>query len=89
MQGGHEEGPSELEIKQGLVSVAETLNFMHTSCALAHCNLSPESIIVAANGSWKVSGLHFATPISPTGAPWLPLQPHSCCTVPLRPRPQA
>lgn len=74
MQSTLGDGPSELEVKHGLVSVAQTLNFMHTSCALAHCNLSPESIIVAADGSWKVSGLHFASPISPTGAHCFPPQ---------------
>ena len=62
-------GPSELEVKHGLVHIAETLHFMHTSCALAHCNVSPESIIVAADGTWKLAGLGFASPISPSGAP--------------------
>lgn len=67
-QGGSTEGPSELEVKHGLCSIVDTLNFMHTSCKLAHCNLSPESIIVAADGTWKLAGLHFASPISPSGA---------------------
>jgi hypothetical protein len=72
MQGSAQSAPCELEVKHGLCSIAETLHFMHTSCRLAHCNLSPESIIIAADGTWKLAGMCFATPISPNGAQHLP-----------------
>ena len=68
LQGAERDGPCELEVKHGLVQIAETLHFLHKSCNLAHCNLSPESIIIAADGTWKLGGLAFATPVSPNGA---------------------
>lgn len=73
VQGAERDGPCELEVKHGIVQIAETLHFMHKSCNLAHCNLSPESIMIAADGSWKLAGFAFATPISPNGAKQLHL----------------
>jgi hypothetical protein len=61
---------SDLEIKHGLENVANTLTFLHTSCKLAHCNLSLASVIIAADGSWKLSGLGLTQRAAPSGAPF-------------------
>jgi serine/threonine protein kinase len=54
---------SELEVKQGLSDVAETLAFMHKS-RMAHCNLSPESILITSDGAWKLAGCGFVRQIT-------------------------
>lgn len=57
VQTGDTEPLSELEIKHGLQKVAETLSFVHNSCKRVHCSVSPQSIILAADGTWKLAGL--------------------------------
>lgn len=54
---------SELEAKQGVSDVAETLAFMHAS-RLAHCNLAPESIFITSDGAWKLAGFGFVRQIT-------------------------
>lgn len=60
---------SDLEIKHGIDHVVEALSFLHGSCKLVHCSLSPMSIVIAADGKWKLSGLGLSQPLSPPGAP--------------------
>jgi serine/threonine protein kinase len=67
MQAAAGEDLSELEVKLGIVNVAQTLLFLHGSCRIAHCNLSPESIILTADGTWKLAGFGFASPIAENG----------------------
>lgn len=55
-----ERGLSELECKLGVLQVIETLSFLHERGGLMHLNVSPESILVARDGRWKLAGLGFA-----------------------------
>jgi serine/threonine protein kinase len=50
---------SQLEIKYGMMHVAETVQFLHQEAKLVHCNLNPGSLIVTKDGSWKLSGFAF------------------------------
>ncbi|KAG2436950.1 hypothetical protein HXX76_006466 [Chlamydomonas incerta] len=67
-QGGEAGGPggggggalSSLEVKLGLLAVAESLTFLHSAAKLAHCGLSPQTVVVAADGAWKLAGFGFA-----------------------------
>jgi serine/threonine protein kinase len=64
VQQGDAEPLSELEIKHGLQKIAQTLSFVHDSCKRVHCNLSPQSIILAADGTWKLAGFGLSQPSS-------------------------
>lgn len=46
----------ELEIKYGLMQIAEGLAFLHNDVKLLHHNICPESIIVNQQGAWKIFG---------------------------------
>lgn len=65
----NDEPLSELEIKYGLDRIVEGLAFLHGSCKLVHCSLSPMSIVIAADGQWKLSGLGLSQPLSSPGVP--------------------
>ena len=64
MQAGDTEALSVLEIKHGLQKVAETLSFVHSSCKRVHCNVSPQSIMLAADGTWKLASLGLCQTVS-------------------------
>ncbi|KAK4783642.1 hypothetical protein SAY86_008016 [Trapa natans] len=49
-----------LEVKHGLLQIAETLNFLHNNAHLVHRSISPENILITANGAWKLGGFGFA-----------------------------
>ncbi|CAG9562341.1 unnamed protein product [Danaus chrysippus] len=49
----------EVEIKYGLMQVAEGLAFLHNDVKLLHHNICPESIIVNQQGAWKIFGFDF------------------------------
>uniref|UniRef100_M8BDX4 SCY1-like protein 2 n=1 Tax=Aegilops tauschii TaxID=37682 RepID=M8BDX4_AEGTA len=49
-----------LEIKHGLLQVAETLDFLHNNAHLAHRAISPETVFITSSGSWKLGGFGFA-----------------------------
>ncbi|XP_022827750.1 SCY1-like protein 2 [Spodoptera litura] len=49
----------ELEIKYGLMQIAEGLSFLHNDVKLLHHNICPESIIVNQQGAWKIFGFDF------------------------------
>mmetsp|Transcript_22910 Transcript_22910/g.58463 ORF Transcript_22910/g.58463 Transcript_22910/m.58463 type:complete len:1024 (-) Transcript_22910:213-3284(-) len=51
---------SGLEARAGLVGVADTLAFLHGEAGLAHCGLSPQVIMITAEGAWKLAGFSFA-----------------------------
>ncbi|XP_062215123.1 SCY1-like protein 2 A [Phragmites australis] len=58
-----------LEIKHGLLQVAETLDFLHSNAHLAHRAISPETIFITSSGSWKLGGFGFALSVDQsTGA---------------------
>ncbi len=46
----------EVEIKYGLMQIAEGLSFLHKDVKLLHRNICPESIIINNNGAWKIAG---------------------------------
>ncbi|XP_076341084.1 SCY1-like protein 2 [Tachypleus tridentatus] len=48
-----------LEIKYGLLQLAEGLSFLHYSCKLIHRNVCPQSVIINKRGTWKLAGLEF------------------------------
>ncbi|XP_047531256.1 SCY1-like protein 2 [Vanessa atalanta] len=49
----------EVEIKYGLMQIAEGLAFLHNDVKLLHHNICPESIIVNQQGAWKIFGFDF------------------------------
>ncbi|CAG2195971.1 SCYL2 [Mytilus edulis] len=54
----------EVEIKHGLLQLAEGLAFLHNDVKMVHCNICPESIIINKNGSWKIAGFDCCIPNS-------------------------
>jgi SCY1-like protein 2 len=80
--GNHENMPSELpvdflnfklfevEIKYGLMQISEALAFLHKDVKILHRNICPESIVINANGAWKLAGFElFATNINDPNDP--------------------
>ncbi|CAL5225210.1 g7994 [Coccomyxa viridis] len=53
---------SELEIKAGLLQVADGLHFLHTEANLVHRTLCPHTIFITAMGAWKLGGLSLTCP---------------------------
>ncbi|XP_034829277.1 SCY1-like protein 2 [Maniola hyperantus] len=49
----------DVEIKYGLMQVAEGLAFLHNDVKLLHHNVCPESIVVNQQGAWKIFGFDF------------------------------
>ncbi|KAK6937961.1 Protein kinase domain [Dillenia turbinata] len=50
-----------LEIKHGLLQVAETLEFLHNNARLVHQAISPEvTVLITSRGAWKLGGFGFA-----------------------------
>ncbi|KAL2651313.1 hypothetical protein R1flu_019441 [Riccia fluitans] len=50
----------QLEIKHGLLQVAETLGFLHNNAHLIHRAISPEAVYITSSGAWKLAGFGFA-----------------------------
>ncbi|XP_015058341.1 SCY1-like protein 2 [Solanum pennellii] len=48
-----------LEVKHGLLQIAETLDFLHSNARLVHRSISPETILITSNGAWKLGGFGF------------------------------
>lgn len=51
---------SELEVSRAFLGLAEGLQFMHNVQRRLHLNISPESIVITANGKWKLCGFGFS-----------------------------
>ncbi|XP_033331768.1 SCY1-like protein bma isoform X2 [Megalopta genalis] len=64
----------EIEIKYGLLQIAEALLFLHGICKILHRNVCPASIIITKRGTWKLSGLEFIEENTSDEMP-IPLQP--------------
>lgn len=64
----------EVEIKYGLMQIAEGLAFLHNDVKLLHHNICPESIVVNQQGAWKIFGFDFciANQSVPGSAPFWP-----------------
>ncbi|XP_042428100.1 SCY1-like protein 2 [Zingiber officinale] len=52
-----------LEVKHGMLQIAETLEFLHTQARLVHRAISPESIFITSSGAWKLGGFGFTVPL--------------------------
>ncbi|XP_038975484.1 SCY1-like protein 2 [Phoenix dactylifera] len=52
-----------LEVKHGLLQIAETLDFLHNNAHLVHRAISPETVFITASGAWKLGGFGFAVSI--------------------------
>jgi hypothetical protein len=48
-----------VEIKHGLMQLAETASFLGLEAGIVHCAISPETVFVAG-GAWKLGGFNFA-----------------------------
>jgi SCY1-like protein 2 len=44
---------SEMEISRGLLNLIEGLQYLHTVQRKLHLNISPEAIVITADGNWK------------------------------------
>ncbi|XP_020238273.1 SCY1-like protein 2 [Cajanus cajan] len=49
-----------LEVKHGLLQIAESLDFLHNHAHLIHRAISPENILITLSGAWKLAGFGFA-----------------------------
>ncbi|PPD68780.1 hypothetical protein GOBAR_DD34339 [Gossypium barbadense] len=49
-----------LEVKHGLLQIAESLEFLHTNARLIHRAISPENVLITSSGAWKLGGFGFA-----------------------------
>ncbi|KAI4388732.1 hypothetical protein MLD38_001037 [Melastoma candidum] len=49
-----------LEVKHGLLQIAETLDFLHSNARLIHRSISPENVLITSSGAWKLGGFGFA-----------------------------
>ncbi|KXZ42900.1 hypothetical protein GPECTOR_112g270 [Gonium pectorale] len=56
-----------LEVKLGLLQLVEVLTFLHGTAHTAHCGLSPQTVVVAADGGWKLAGFAFAATLPGAG----------------------
>lgn len=55
-----------LEMKHGLLQIAETLDFLHNNARLIHRAISPENILITSTGAWKFGGFSFAISADPS-----------------------
>eukprot|EP00927_Polykrikos_kofoidii_P004423 TRINITY_DN11743_c0_g2_i1.p1 TRINITY_DN11743_c0_g2~~TRINITY_DN11743_c0_g2_i1.p1 ORF type:complete len:879 (+),score=145.32 TRINITY_DN11743_c0_g2_i1:116-2752(+) len=53
---------SPLEIKCGLLDIAEALQFLHQDAKTAHLGLSPQCMFIDPHGRWLLGGLGFSIP---------------------------
>lgn len=73
---------SALELKHGLLQVAEGLSFLHTNASLVHCALCPHNIVVTrGSGTWKLAGFGLVTSLDyaeqvPQPPSWRQLLPY-------------
>ncbi|XP_044481229.1 SCY1-like protein 2 isoform X1 [Mangifera indica] len=49
-----------LEMKHGLIQIAESLDFLHCNARLIHRAISPENVLITSFGAWKLGGFGFA-----------------------------
>ncbi|TXG53484.1 hypothetical protein EZV62_022653 [Acer yangbiense] len=49
-----------LEMKHGLLQIAETLEFLHSNARLIHRSIAPENVLITSTGAWKLGGFSFA-----------------------------
>lgn len=69
----------DVEIKYGLLQLAEGIAFLHSDAKLLHRNICPESIIINKECSWKIFGFDYCILNQSTEDPtpsW-PFQPYN------------
>ncbi|XP_010063716.2 SCY1-like protein 2 [Eucalyptus grandis] len=49
-----------LEVKHGLLQIAESLDFLHNNARLIHRSISPENVLITSSGAWKLGGFGLA-----------------------------
>ncbi|KAL5989631.1 SCY1-like protein 2 A [Asimina triloba] len=64
-----------LEVKHGLLQVAETLDFLHNNAHLIHRAISPETVYITSNGAWKLGGFGFAISVDQASSDLSNVQP--------------
>jgi len=52
-------GVIDMELRYGILQVAEALFYLHATERLLHLNVCPQNVIVTKRGMWKLSGLCF------------------------------
>ncbi|XP_050216709.1 SCY1-like protein 2 B [Mercurialis annua] len=57
-----------LEVKHGLLQIAESLDFLHNNAHLIHRAISPENILITASGAWKLGGFGFTISTNQTSS---------------------
>lgn len=80
----------EVEIKTGLLQLAEALQFLHTDARLLHRNVCPRSVIINKEGGWKLFGFDYcatavnnASAATSTDAPAWSCRPYQSTVHPL------
>lgn len=56
-----------LEVKHGLLQIAESLDFLHNHAHLIHRAIAPENVFITLSGAWKLGGFGFAISSQNTG----------------------
>ncbi|KAJ4981415.1 hypothetical protein NE237_032252 [Protea cynaroides] len=64
-----------LEVKHGLLQVAESLDFLHGNARLIHRAISPETVFITSSGAWKLGGFAFAISADQTSGDLTNTQP--------------
>ncbi|XP_014493861.1 SCY1-like protein 2 [Vigna radiata var. radiata] len=64
-----------LEVKHGLLQIAESLDFLHNQAHLIHRAIAPENILITLSGAWKLAGFGFAVSATQTSGDSSNLQP--------------
>ncbi|XP_044511979.1 SCY1-like protein 2 [Mangifera indica] len=57
-----------LEMKHGLLQIAESLDFLHSNAHLIHRAISPENVLITSSGAWKLAGFGFAISTDQVGS---------------------
>lgn len=56
-----------VEVKHGLLQIAESLNFLHNNAHLIHRAIAPENVLITLSGAWKLGGFGFAISTDQSG----------------------
>ena len=59
----------EVEVKYGLLQLAEALMFLHADVKMIHGNLTPFNIYINKDGAWKVAGEEIIEKAKQTDSP--------------------
>ncbi|EXC32462.1 SCY1-like protein 2 [Morus notabilis] len=64
-----------LEVKHGLLQIAESLEFLHSNARLIHRAIAPENVLITSSGAWKLAGFGFAVSTDQATSDTANLQP--------------